>query len=239
MDRLRRLAGFLRRTPLHPQWLISRERRAMAGLLAGARGDVLDIGCADQWTRTRLPTGCHYVGVDSIGTGRGMYGARPSVFADAAGLPFADGSFDTVLLFEVLEHLAQPERSLAEIQRVLRPGGVLLASVPFLYPIHDAPHDFQRYTRHGLAHAVDEAGLELAHLAPRLDALSSAALLANLAFGGMAEAAIRRPGPRLLLVPLLLLAVVAVNVAAFLLRPFCPNWPAMTNGYLFVAARPQ
>lgn len=239
MDRLRRLAALLRRTPLHPQWLIASEREAMTALLVEARGVVLDIGCADRWAEARLPAGCRYLGVDSVDTGQGMYGARPTVFADAATLPFADESIDTVLLFEVLEHLARPTAALAEIGRVLKPGGRLLASVPFLYPIHDAPHDFQRYTLHGLEQLLSEAGLVMTRSSPRLDALSCAALLACLALGGSAKQALARPGWRLLTVPFLLAAVPAINLCAYLLRPLVAGWDAMTNGYVLVAGRQQ
>lgn len=74
--------------------------------------------------------------------------------ADVAGdgerLPFRDGVFDGALLDAVIEHLARPHVVVAEVRRVLKPGGVVLAQVPFLYPFHAAPHDFQRYTPAGL-----------------------------------------------------------------------------------------
>jgi len=231
------LGSLLRRTPFHPQWLIASERKGMARLLVNARGLVLDVGCADRWPESGLPAGCTYIGVDSVDTGRGMYGARPTVFADAAGLPFQDDSVDTVLLFEVLEHLPSPTGSLAEIRRVLKPGGVLIASVPFLYPIHDAPHDFQRYTMHGLDRVLAEAGLEVRSASPRLDSLSCAALLANLALGGSAKRAVERAGLGVLVVPLLLLAIPVINLFAVALRPVVSNWNAMTNGYFVVAGR--
>lgn len=238
MSRVRKLASLLRRTPFHPQWLIASEREAMAGLLVKAKGTVLDIGCADRWAEQRLPAGCFYLGIDSISTGHGLYGARPTMFADAAGLPFLDASVDTVLLFEVLEHLPRPGPSLAEIRRVLRADGVLLASVPFLYPIHDAPHDYQRYTLHGLEQVLAQSGMEMKHCEPRLDAVSSAALLANLALGGSAKVALQEPGPRVLLVPLMLLAIPVINLCAIMLRPFASRWDAMTNGYIVIAGPP-
>lgn len=63
---------------------------------------------------------------------------------------FAESSFDVVFLLEVLEHIPQPDRAVSEILRVLKPGGVLIGSTPFLLGIHDAPHDYFRFTGHGL-----------------------------------------------------------------------------------------
>jgi SAM-dependent methyltransferase len=80
---------------------------------------------------------------------------RPDVQADAARTPFASGAFDAVVCTELLEHVPDPQPVLAEIARVLRPGGIVLITAPFLYPIHADPYDFGRYTdtywRHMLA----------------------------------------------------------------------------------------
>src|SRR3546814_8619033 len=71
---------------------------------------------------------------------------RPDVAADGALLPFPDQSFEAVICSEVLEHVPDPRLVLDEIARVLKPGGCLLLTVPFLFRIHADPHDFGRYT---------------------------------------------------------------------------------------------
>ena len=76
------------------------------------------------------------------------------VVGDAHALCFGDQRFDVVLCTEVLEHLCEPQRAIDEMMRVLRPGGVLLLTTRFLFPIHDAPGDFFRYTRFGLQHLL-------------------------------------------------------------------------------------
>jgi SAM-dependent methyltransferase len=81
-------------------------------------------------------------------------------------LPFAAGSFDTVLLSDVLEHIAEPDFLIQEISRVLRPQGCLLLMVPFLYYIHEAPFDFHRYTEFALRRLCDRASLTVLELAP-------------------------------------------------------------------------
>ncbi len=65
-------------------------------------------------------------------------------------IPFEDNSFEIVLCMVVMEHLEDPKVAIAEIYRVLKPGGKILVSVPFLFPIHDSPNDFWRFTKYGL-----------------------------------------------------------------------------------------
>ncbi len=66
--------------------------------------------------------------------------------ADAHDLPFDDASFDLVVAVAVLEHVADPQRVVAEIWRVLKPDGLVYANTPFLQPVHMAAYDFTRFT---------------------------------------------------------------------------------------------
>lgn len=67
-------------------------------------------------------------------------------------LPFSDRSADIVLLSNVLEHTREPNALLSECCRILKPGGLLLGSVPFMIQIHQRPYDFYRYTDTNLAY---------------------------------------------------------------------------------------
>jgi SAM-dependent methyltransferase len=228
----------LRRTPLHPQWLLDGSNKTARWVREAARGRVVDIGCADRWIEKCLPPGCDYIGIDYPATGKLMYGARPDVFADAARLPLPDASADTVIILEVVEHLRHPREALEEIARVLRPRGRLLLSMPFLYPIHDAPHDFQRYTEHGLAREIEAAGLRVESAAPNLGSAHTAGLIGCLALGGMAVEAIRRRSPAIAMIPLVAAAIPVVNVLAWLGGKLLPSWPAVTAGYAVLASKP-
>lgn len=83
---------------------------------------------------------------------------------DAHALPFAAGSFDNVVMFDVLHHLERPPLFFAEAARVLRPGGHGIYTVPLFWPLHEEPRDFYRYTRHGLRHRFEAAGLEVVEI---------------------------------------------------------------------------
>lgn len=218
--RLREWLLPLQRTPLHPQWLVFRsEPDWFRRIGARARGRVVDVGCGRQRVRAFLSPDCDYLSTDHPGIGVEWYGSRPRVFCDAAALPFADATVDTVLLLDVLEHVGRAPQALAEVARVLRPGGELVISVPFLYPIHDAPQDFRRWTRHGLEREAAERGLAVTELAAYGTGPELAALLANLALSRLALRLAERHNPlALLLLPLAALAIPLVNLMGRLLR---------------------
>lgn len=79
-------------------------------------------------------------------------------------LPLEAADFDCVILSDVLEHIYRPLGLLKEIHRVLKPGGTLLLNVPFLYRVHEAPHDYFRYTEFALGQMAEEADLEVIRL---------------------------------------------------------------------------
>ena len=179
---LRSILGLLRKTPVHPQWFaFLREDKNLRASCKVLNGLVLDIGCADGKPRRYLPDTAEYLGLDYFDTATEWYKTRPSVFGDAQQLPFANDTVDHVLLLDVLEHLPAPDRCLAEIFRVLKPGGTLTIQVPFIYPIHDAPLDFHRWTKFGLRGAADRAGFLVSEEKTTGHPTETAALAANIA----------------------------------------------------------
>jgi SAM-dependent methyltransferase len=102
-------------------------------------------------------------------------GAGVQVIGDAQALGVAGESFDTILCTEVLEHLPEPQRAIDEMWRVLRPGGTLLLTTRFLFPIHDAPHDYFRFTKYGLRHLLRR--FEILDLEEETDSVGTVAVL--------------------------------------------------------------
>jgi len=80
------------------------------------------------------------------------------VIGPISELPIADASFHAVIATEVLEHVSDPLAALRELRRVLRPGGQIIITVPFVWELHEEPYDFFRYTRYGLQHLLVAAG---------------------------------------------------------------------------------
>ena len=110
---------------------------------------------------------CRYVACDrTIGDTSWNY-SRLDVIADLAALPFSRNLFDVVLCTHALEHVKDPAAVLTEMAALLKPGGRLYVSVPFLGdPIHQEPYDFFRYTHYGLRHLVQQAGLAPVSISP-------------------------------------------------------------------------
>lgn len=133
--------------------------KELTPLLAELRGDVLDVGCGRKPYRERVPAS-RYVGLDIDSPESRKLGVADA-FYDGRRFPFADASFDGVLCSQVLEHVFTPEAFLAEIARVLRPGGRLVLAVPFAWDEHEQPVDYARYSSFGLRALLERTGFEL------------------------------------------------------------------------------
>jgi SAM-dependent methyltransferase len=121
-----------------------RRKRVDADLTAAAAhftGRVLDVGGARQRGAFRRAPGARWVVADI------ERAFRPDVGADVQALPFRAAVFDAIKATELLEHVPDVARALGECRRVLRPGGHLVITAPFLERLHGDPGDYSRYTR--------------------------------------------------------------------------------------------
>ncbi|MBI4709170.1 MAG: class I SAM-dependent methyltransferase [Candidatus Portnoybacteria bacterium] len=74
------------------------------------------------------------------------------------GIPLEDNFADLVLATELLEHIKKPEFLLREVNRILKQGGRLILTTPFVWPLHEEPNDFWRFTKYGLGNLLKESG---------------------------------------------------------------------------------
>jgi len=132
--------------------------RAVKRALASFRGRLLDVGCGHQPYRSLLlappSLATEYIGMDLPDN---LY-QPPDLPWDGRRIPLDDASLDSALLTEVLEHCPDPAAVLGEIARVLRPGGFLFLTVPFIWPIHMVPNDEFRYTPFALRRLLERSG---------------------------------------------------------------------------------
>ena len=137
--------------------------RAAAGVPAGKR--VLDAGAGEGPYRASFAHARYLALDDRRGDRRWDYRGLDLV-GDLLRMPVKDGAADVVLSTETLEHLTDPADFLRETARVLRPGGRLFLTAPLHFKEHQEPHDYFRYTRHGLALLIDRAGLVAESIEP-------------------------------------------------------------------------
>jgi len=135
--------------------------RAAAGVQPGEL--VLDAGAGRAQYRG-LFAHARYETADFMAV-KGKKYRQPDYVCDLVAIPVEDGRFDHVVCTQVLEHLPEPLRVVAELGRVLKPGGTLWLSAPLFYAEHEKPYDFFRYTQFGLRRLLEDAGFEVLEIA--------------------------------------------------------------------------
>lgn len=193
-------------------------------------GDKLTLDLGSQFG----PYAAHFprrVALD-LRTGPGV-----QVVGDAQALGIGDATFEVVLCTEMLEHLPEPQKAIDEIFRVLKPGGELLLTTRFLFPIHDAPHDYFRYTKYGLRYLLRR--FEILDLQEETDAVGTMAVLVQ-RLGMQAETLGYTP-----LRAFWLLAAQAIRPFSFLItrefgdsRRLVAERGIMTSGYHVACRKP-
>jgi SAM-dependent methyltransferase len=139
---------------------------ALRQALPSFHGTLLDIGCGHMPYRPLLLSPRskvqRYIGLD-LPDSRGYYPA-PDLAWDGQQIPLADHSVDCIVATEVLEHCPNPAQVIGEMHRVLRDDGILFFTAPFLWPLHDVPHDEYRYTPFAMQRFLDDAGFSQVNL---------------------------------------------------------------------------
>jgi SAM-dependent methyltransferase len=200
---------------------VDQDLRGCASYFAGR---VLDVGGGRRRGRFTPPASARWIIADI-----GLAG-RPDVAADLLALPFRDASFDAVKATEVLEHVPDAARALDECRRVLRPGGHLIVTVPFLERLHGDPDDFARYTEAMWRRLLAAAGLRPVTITPQGGFFTHLAGLVRFMVG-RAPAGLRHAG----YVAFPLLDLIARLDGAERVRR--SEFGAFVGGYLIVAVR--
>lgn len=155
---------------IHPQFIILRHHyNSLKEAKKYAKGKLIDIGCGNMYAQVALQAQISgYTGVDYPKT-KQMYptNLKPEILAEASNIPVPKESYDTVLMLTVVEHLYKPQEAFNESYRILKKGGNMILTVPFMYPIHDRPHDYYRYTPFALNKMLKESGFKVLVLRPQ------------------------------------------------------------------------
>ena len=126
------------------------------------RGSLLDAGAGRMAYREMLESCCrHYESLDTSDAA-----GRTDHVADLQQTRLPDARYDSIFCTQVLQHLPEPHRAIGEIARLLKPGGRAVISVPHLVWLHNKPHDYQRFTGHGMRFLLEKAGLNVLSIEP-------------------------------------------------------------------------
>lgn len=146
--------------PWHFQWLAVKDLKktiqmSLSNVQAGQK--ILDVGSGTNPYRYMLAEGVNYTSLDvEGGAGKPDITIRPG-----EKWPVEDNAFDAILCNQVIEHVRDLDFVLSEIFRVLKPGGTLILSIPFLYPLHGAPHDYRRLSSYGMEQILEKSCQEV------------------------------------------------------------------------------
>jgi len=135
--------------------------KALKSNLPDFKDRLLDVGCGKMPYRDFIKENSKitdYIGLDIDTALCYDENIKPDYTWDGKVMPFGNNTFDTVMATEVLEHCPEPVQVLKEIYRVLDNDGFLYLTVPFLWPLHETPHDEYRYTPYSLERLLKEAG---------------------------------------------------------------------------------
>ena len=137
----------------------------------------LDVGCGLKPFESSFSHAASYMGIDVEVSGRDGGLKKPDKFFDGVHIPYEDEIFDGVLCTQVLEHVNELDLLLAECNRVLKVGGALVVTVPFVYREHEIPYDFRRFTSYGLMMNLSQHGFKVESCLKYLSAIETIATL--------------------------------------------------------------
>lgn len=190
----------------------------------GARAVTVNIGAGGEVGELLERAGLRPLSIDTDPS------RRPDLIADITNLStFGDASVDGVTCIEVLEHVKDPQLAVKELYRILKPGGVVVGSTPFLLGIHDEPNDYFRFTGYGIRTLF--ADFQVLHLRERNGYFDAISVLILRRFAVQPSQRAKRTA--LLLSPVLL----ALACALQLLGRLMPSADG-TTGYFFVCRKP-
>lgn len=238
LNPIKKISDKLKYTVLHPQWIVFKDsKKHLQYISTQVKGKVLDIGCADKFLYSLLPKSVDYFGLDYDVTAKGFYNTVPDVYGDAQLIPFKSKVIDTIVLLDVVEHLPNYDLCLAECNRVLTTEGTLIIQVPFLYPIHDAPFDFTRWTTFGLKSMFKKHGFVVNEEIIFGREIDTALLLLNLSLVKIFLNLRKKGNPLWLLIPCITPVILFNNLFVWLTSNIGGSTDFMPHSYCFILGK--
>lgn len=194
------------------------------------KGRLLDIGCGSIPYKELFVVD-EYVGLD-IDTEIARKRNLADYFYDGKVFPLPSSSFDSALCNQVLEHVFNPDEFIHEINRVLKPKGKLLLTVPFVWDEHEQPYDYARYSSFGLKALLEKNGFViLQHKKLGADA----SILFQLTNAYLFKVTVR--WPRLLKLAFTLAVIAPINIIGLVAQRVLPNNPDLFLDHIVLAEK--
>ena len=197
------------------------------------KGILYDLGCGESpYKSFFLEYAEQYVGVDWA---ESIHDTHADIVADLnKPLPIESDVADTVVSLSVMEHLYEPHMMLSEAFRILKPEGWIVLQVPWQWWVHEAPHDYFRYTPYGLTYMLEKAGFKKVEVMPQSGFFTMIVMKINYFTARFIR------GPRLLKLIIEMglypFWYVGQKIAPYL-DNLDKNWEAETTGYFVVARK--
>ncbi len=139
-------------------WFFTRQQLMQRSGYIGGR--VLDVGSGhSKYEHVIRRYAKRYYAVDRFRNAAQIKGS-------VEHLPFGESVFDTLICTQLIEHVPRPWVAVAEMYRILKPGGYLILSAPWIYPYHGSPADYYRFSRDGLRALLEDNGFKVIDLCP-------------------------------------------------------------------------
>ena len=211
---------------ISPFWICRRELALALGKLAPRlTGSVLDFGAGSQPYRSLLKNCSNYVSLE-YDTPQNRERKVANIFYNGKSIPIQANSYDGILSTQTLEHVPNPDVIVAEWARVLRDGGLLLITMPFMWPEHEMPYDYQRYSSGGLRLLLERSGFEIVE---QYRLLSDCRAPAQLFLAWIFDAILVKCRPKVLRFLLIPVLCTPISILASLLAAISPR---SSNTYL-------
>lgn len=196
------------------------------------KGHIYDLGCGEipykEWLLNYAES---YTGVDWSSS---LHTLKADIFADLnEPLPIESEVADTIISLSVLEHLREPQNFLKEAFRILKPEGFMMLRIPFMWQVHEAPHDYYRFTSYGLKYMLEKAGFTDINIYP----LTGFWVMWTVKFNYQTKKLIRGPWPLKTILRLFLRCIWEINQR---IAPFLDKYwksEGETAGYCVIAKK--
>ena len=197
------------------------------------RGDLYDLGCGEApYKEYFLQYADSYIGIDWTKT---QHNSKADIVSDLnQKIELDDEVADTIVSISVMEHLCEPQVFLNESCRILKKDGTMILQVPWQWWIHEAPHDYFRYTPYGLRYMFEKAGFKDIQIEAQTGFFTTWLTKINY----FTARFIRGPKPLRWLIKVVLVPFWTLNqIVAPILDRLDTNWEAEAQGYFVVARK--